>query len=77
MISLVSVLISRWEKLLQKLLDNVNNSKVFDQLKGECKHLREKTVVLEDNVQCAISQVDLQTQLSKLTVGSSSGVSGD
>ena len=63
------VLISRWEKLLQKLLDNVNNSKVFAQLKDDCKHLRERTAVLEDNLQCAISEVDLQTQMRKLKVG--------
>ena len=63
------MLISRWEKLLQKLLDNVNNSKVFAQLKDDCKHLRERTVTLEDIIQCAISEVDLQTQMRKLTVG--------
>ena len=63
------MLISRWEKVLQKLLDNVNNSKVFDKLKDECKHLRESTIILEDNIQCAISQVDLQTQMRKLKVG--------
>ena len=66
------MLISRWEKLLQKLLDNVNNSKVFAQLKDDCKHLRERTAVLEDNLHCVITEVDLQTQMRKLKVGNHS-----
>ena len=66
--SLFAVLISRWENLLQKLLENVNNSKVFEELKDESKHLRDIAVGLEDSINSAITDVDLQTQMRKLKV---------
>jgi len=60
------LLISRWENLLQKLLENVNNSKVFEKLKDESKHLRDVTTSLEESIQAAVTDVDLQTQIRKL-----------
>ena len=61
-------MISRWENLLQKLLENVNNSKVFEKLKDESKHLRDVTTSLEESIQAAVTDVDLQTQIRKLQV---------
>ena len=66
--TLFAVLISRWENLLQKLLENVNNSKVFESLKDESKHLRDITAGLEETIQAAITDTDLQTQMTKLKV---------
>ena len=66
--SFYSVLISRWENLLQKLLESVNNSKVFEQLKDESKHLRDVTANLEDTIHSAITDMDLQSQMRKLKV---------
>ena len=67
-ITFFAVLISRWENLLQKLLENVNNSKVFEKLKDESKHLRDVTTSLEESIQSAVTDVDLQTQIRKLQV---------
>ena len=63
------MLITRWENVLQRLLENVNHSKNFDKLKDESKHLRDATAGLEEAIQAAISDVDLQTQMRNLKVG--------
>ena len=62
------VLISRWENLLQKLMESVNNSKTFEKLKDESKHLRDVTANLEDTIHSAITDMDLQSQMRKLKV---------
>ena len=49
-------------------MENVNNSKVFDGLKDEARSIHETTASLEDSIECAISDVDLHTQMRKLKV---------
>jgi len=60
------LLISRWENILQKVTDSVNNSKVYEELKDETKYLKEQMVGLNNSTACTTTldeNDDLDTRM--------------
>ena len=65
------VLISRWENILQKVTDSVNNSKVYEELKDETKYLTEQMVDLKNSTACTTTldeNEDLDTRMRNIKV---------
>ena len=67
----LSVLISRWEKILQKITHSVNNSKVYEELKDETCYLKEQMIDLSNSISCMTSadqNEDLETRMQNIKV---------
>ena len=65
------MLISRWENILQKVSDSVNNSKVYEELKDETKYLKEQMVDLNSSTSCTTTldgNEDLDTRMRNIKV---------
>lgn len=63
------LLISRWENILQKVSDSVNNSKVYEELKDETKYLKEQMVDLNSSTACTTTldgNEDLDTRMRNI-----------
>jgi len=63
------LLISRWENILQKVTDSVNNSKVYDELKDETKYLKEHIVGLNNSQVCTTNleeNDDLESRMQNI-----------
>ena len=65
----LSVLISQWEKILQKITHSVNNSKVYEELKDETCYLKEQMLDLSSSISCTTSDnEDLGTRMKNIKV---------
>ena len=65
------VLISRWEKILQKVTDSFNNMKVYEELKKETDYLRQQLTILDNSTSSRTStdeNEDLETRMQKIEV---------
>merc|ERR1719357_1008235 len=61
------LLISRWEKILQKITHSVNNSKVYEGLKDETCYLKEQMLDLSSSISCTTSDnEDLGTRMKNI-----------
>ena len=65
------VLISRWEKILQKVTDSFNNMKVYEELKKETDYLRQQLTNLDNSTSSRTStdeNEDLETRMQNTKV---------
>lgn len=65
------VLISRWENILQKVTDSVNNSKVYEELKDEAMQLKDQMVDLNNSTACTTTldeNEDLDSRMRNIKV---------
>jgi len=68
------LLISQWEKILQKITDSVNNMKVYEELKDETRYLKEQMVDLSNSTSYTTSldeNEDLETRMHKIKMDKS------
>lgn len=65
------MLISRWENILQKVTDSVNNSKVYEELKDEAMQLKDQMVDLNNSTACTTTldeNEDLDSRMRNIKV---------
>ena len=65
------VLISRWENILQKVTDSVNNSKVYEELLDEAMQLKDQMVDLNNSTACTTildENEDLDSRMRNIKV---------
>ena len=66
-----SVLISRWENILQKITDSFNKMKIYEELKKETDYLREQLANLDNSTSPRTStdeNEDLETRMQNSKV---------
>ena len=66
-----SVLISRWENILQKITDSFNKMKIYEELKKETDYLREQLANLDNSTSSRTStdeNEDLETRMQNSKV---------